>query len=150
MKFQGVVIESPELTFTPTGKAVCNMDVDVDGELLPVVTWNEVAEKVSQYVKPEDSVEFYGEKRTRWWTTIAGERLSREEINAHRVKVLVRPLRPDYCCLSCVRWQADCLSGCYSAFGSPADREICEVVDHVCMTGDPFGLLMHRDCWEKQ
>lgn len=151
MKFQGTVVNRPELSFTPTGRAVCNMTVEVypDNEHIPVVTWNEVAEKVSQHIKPEDRIEFYGEKKTRWWTN-EGEKISREEINAHRVKLIARQLRPDYCCLSCIHWEADCMTGCYNAFGSPQDRETCSIEENKCMnvnveTSQP----MNRDCWEK-
>lgn len=152
MKFQGTVIERPELHFTPTGRAVCNMYVAVhpSEEQISVVTWNEVAEKVNQHIKPEDHIEFYGEKKTRWWTSPDGEKISREEINAHRIKVIARPLRPDYCCLSCKHWEADCLSGCYSAMGDARDREVCEVTDNQCRNVNvETGQLMNRDCWEK-
>jgi len=153
MKFQGTVVERPELSFTPTGRAVCNLYVDVypGDERLPVVTWNEVAEKVNQFIQPEDRIEFYGEKKVRWWTTSDGEKVSREEVNAHRVKVIARQMRPDYCCLSCKHWEADCLSGCYSAFGGPQDREACEVTNNQCMNVDTeTQQLLNRDCWEKR
>ena len=149
MMFQGTVAEQPELSFTPAGKAVCNMYVETENERLTVVTWNELAEKVSQHIQPEDRVEIYGEKKMRWWTE-EGEKVSREEVNARRVKVIARPIRPEYCCLSCVHWQADCLGECYSAFGGPAEREGCIVEDGVCMTKNSDGVLMNRDCWEKR
>lgn len=78
-----------------------------------------------------------------------GEKISREEINAHRVKLIARPLRPDYCCLSCVHWEADCMTGCYNAFGSQQDRETCSIVDNKCMGITTAGQPMNRSCWEK-
>jgi len=151
VKFQGTVVEHPEMHFTSSGKAICNFYVDTEDERLTVVTWQDLAEKVAQHVLPEDRVEIYGTKKVRWWTTPEGDKHSREELNANRVKVVARPTYPDYCCLSCIHWEADCLRGCYSAFGSAKDREICEVVDNKCMNTDTETReLMNRDCWEKK
>lgn len=151
MKYQGVVVERPEVSFTPTGKTVCNMYVDTKDERLTVITWQELAEKVSQHIRLEDVVEIYGTKKIRWWTNSEGEKISREEVNANRVKVVERPVRPDYCCLSCLHWEVDCLSGCYSAFGDSEDRKVCEVANNKCMnTNTETGELMNRDCWKKK
>lgn len=150
VRYQGVVVESPALSFTPTGKAVCNMYVDTDDERLTVVTWEELAEKVSQYIKLEDRVEVYGQKKTRWWTNSDGERVSREEVNARRVRVVERVEYLDYCCLSCIHWEADCLAGCYNAFGGFEDRKLCQVIDGACVTRSSDGGLMNRDCWERK
>lgn len=150
MKYQGTVVEPPELRFTPTGKAVCNMYVDIENERLTVVAWEDLADKITRYVYLEDKVEIFGTKKTRWWTNLDGEKVSREEIIASRVRVVERPIYPQYCCLSCAHWEADCLAGCYHAFGGPDERELCNIIEGMCMESRTDGAFMNRDCWERR
>lgn len=116
---------------------------------MPVTTWAELAEKVNAGVKQDDEVEVYGYIKERWWTAKGGEKHNITSVNAHRIKVIARPIRPKYCCLSCKHWEADCLAGCYSAMGSSEDREVCRVEGNECMMlNTETGSLMNRDCWE--
>ena len=150
MKYRGVVSSVPEMQYTPTGRPVTNFIVYTDDERLCVIAWNELAEKISQHVQLEDRVEVFGSKKTRWWTDSSGEKHSREELNIHRLRRVARVLHPVYCCLACNHYEADCLSGCYNAFGSAADRETCLVENLQCGTLNSGGALMNRDCWEKK
>ncbi len=149
MKYQGIVVEQPTMSFTSTGKAVTNVRVDTNKEQLLVVFWEDLAEKIAHGVRVHDRVELYGTKRKRWWTDQEGEKHSRDEVNAHRLKVIARQLIPKYCCLSCCHFETDCIAGCYNALDGTAYQESCAIQDNICITNDSHDILMNRDCWEK-
>lgn len=151
MERMGVVVTLPELRFTPSANAVCSFDVETDDdEVLHVVTWNSVAENVNKFVKLDYKVLLNGTSKLRWWTDTEGQKHSKEEFTAQRLRVLQKPSYPKYCCLSCTHWQFDCMTGCYNAFGSRIDRETCDVQDDICISVTLEGELMNRDCWEKK
>jgi len=65
--FEGSVVGTPELSFTPNGKAVCKFMVDKDGLQIPVVTWENLAERCSQELIEASRVRVEGKVKTRVW-----------------------------------------------------------------------------------
>ena len=95
MKVEGILIEDPYMSFTPTGKAVTNFKVLVlDGsdlstsDMVKVVAWEELAEKCNETLRKDFKVRLFGSEKERWWTTPEGEKRSQKEFSIYRVQVL--------------------------------------------------------------
>ena len=97
----GNLTRDPELRYTPTGTAVCQLGValnrrwrDQAGELQQEVTfvdvtvWSKQAESVAQYLTKGRAVAIEGRLQQDTWETEAGERRSRLKVVAQRVTFL--------------------------------------------------------------
>lgn len=92
---QGVVKYEPELRFTPTGKAICNFTIlDGDGNLIRIVTWEDVAEYCNQFLQVGNRVLVDGQLQVRSWETQEGETKSVREVVGYKV-VKVREVPND-------------------------------------------------------
>lgn len=91
----------PELKYTPSNKAVCNLSVatnetwkDKEGtkqervEWHRIVVWNEAAENCSTYLKKGRTVYVEGRLQTRKWTDKEGRERYSTEVMADRVVFL--------------------------------------------------------------
>ena len=97
----GNLTRDPELRYTPSGTAVCQLGValnrrwrDQAGELQQEVTfvdvtvWSKQAESVAQYLTKGRAVAIEGRLQQDTWETEAGERRSRLKVVAQRVTFL--------------------------------------------------------------
>ena len=97
----GNLTRDPELRYTPSGTAVCQLGValnrrwrDQAGELQQEVTfvdvtvWNKQAESVAQYLTKGRAVAIEGRLQLDTWETESGERRSRLKVVAQRVTFL--------------------------------------------------------------
>jgi len=97
----GNLTRDPELRYTPSGTAVCQLGValnrrwrDQAGELQEEVTfvdvtvWSKQAETVAQYLTKGRAVAIEGRLRQDTWETEGGERRSRLKVVAQRVTFL--------------------------------------------------------------
>ncbi len=97
MKVTGQLCQDPELRFTPTGRAVASFGFLNSGtteepawELLNVVVWDELAERIAQYFGKGDRVELWGYEKTRTWEDYNGEKHSKQEFVVQRIRMLGR------------------------------------------------------------
>jgi single-strand DNA-binding protein len=99
----GRLTRDPELRYTPSGTAVCNLRLassrrykDKSGEwqddatFVGVVTWSRTAENCGEYLKKGSAVLVEGRLQSRSWETEDGQKRSVVEINALRVEFLDR------------------------------------------------------------
>jgi single-strand DNA-binding protein len=99
----GRLTRDPELRYTPSGTAVCNLRLasgrrykDRSGEwqddstFVSVVTWSRTAENCGEYLKKGSAVLVEGRLQSRSWETEDGQKRSVVEINALRVEFLDR------------------------------------------------------------
>jgi len=99
----GRLTRDPELRYTPSGTAVCNLRLassrrykDKSGEwqddstFVNVVTWSKTAENCGEYLKKGSAVLVEGRLQSRSWETEDGQKRSVVEINALRVEFLDR------------------------------------------------------------
>ena len=97
----GNLTRDPELRYTPSGTAVCQLGValnrrwrDQAGELQQEVTfvdvtvWSKQAETVAQYLTKGRAVAIEGRLQQDTWETEGGERRSRLKVVAQRVTFL--------------------------------------------------------------
>ena len=97
----GNLTRDPELRYTPSGTAVCQLGValnrrwrDQAGELQQEVTfvdvtvWSKQAETVAQYLTRGRAVAIEGRLQQDTWETEGGERRSRLKVVAQRVTFL--------------------------------------------------------------
>jgi single-strand DNA-binding protein len=97
----GNLTRDPELRYTPSGTAVCQLGValnrrwrDQAGELqqevtfLDVTVWSKQAETVAQYLTKGRAVAIEGRLQQDTWETESGERRSRLKVVAQRVTFL--------------------------------------------------------------
>jgi single-strand DNA-binding protein len=97
----GNLTRDPELRYTPSGTAVCQLGValnrrwrDQAGELQQEVTfvdvtvWSKQAETVAQYLTKGRAVAIEGRLQQDTWETESGERRSRLKVVAQRVTFL--------------------------------------------------------------
>lgn len=138
MELEGLIEETPDLTFTNTGKNVCNFKV----EGIRCIAWSDLANKISTYILPGDKVKVYGTEKERWWTNPEGEKLHVKEVTVNRIQVLERPKPIEYCCYYCSHFNVDCLKQCFSAMGGRGYIQVCQVIDGRCRDLD------NSECWE--
>ena len=94
----GNLTDTPEVTFTPNGAAVCNFRLAVtprvkdgegwkDGEtsFFRITAWRQLAEHVGDSLGKGDRVIVLGQLRARSWETPEGERRSVVEVTAEEV-----------------------------------------------------------------
>ena len=99
----GNLTRDPELRYTPSGTAVCQLGValnrrwkDQAGEpqqettFVEVTVWGKQAETVSAYLAKGRAVAIEGRLQQDAWETAAGERRSRLKVVAQRVTFLSR------------------------------------------------------------
>lgn len=99
----GRLTRDPELRYTPSGTAVCNLRLassrrykDRSGEwqddatFVNVVAWSRTAENCGEYLKKGSAVLVEGRLQSRSWETEDGQKRSVVEINAIRVEFLDR------------------------------------------------------------
>jgi single-strand DNA-binding protein len=99
----GRITRDPELRYTPSGTAVCNLRLassrrykDRSGEwkddstFINVVVWGKTAENCGEYLKKGSAVMVEGRLQSRSWETEDGQKRSVVEINALRVEFLDR------------------------------------------------------------
>ncbi len=99
----GRTTRDPELRYTPSGTAVCNLRLassrrykDRSGEwqddstFINVVAWGKTAENCGEYLKKGSAVLVEGRLQSRSWETEDGQKRSVVEINALRVEFLDR------------------------------------------------------------
>ena len=131
MILEGILEQDPELTFTPTGKAICSFHVDGT----KCIAWEELAGNISQHIKAGDKVKVFGYVKEKWWTHSNGGKRSAKEFTVNRIQVL-EGLRPiGNCCYYCKHLEVDCMAGCYNAMGGPSHMETCKVEDGRCVDG---------------
>jgi len=84
----------PSLRYTPSGKAVCNFNIAVDGgrkdttEWVSIVVWEKQAEACSQYLKKGSMVAVTGRLATRTYDDKEGIKRKVTEVIAEQVKFL--------------------------------------------------------------
>jgi single-strand DNA-binding protein len=98
----GNLTRDPELRYTPTGTAVCNMDIAVNstsgyGEtrkeetlFIRVVSFNKQAENCGQYLKKGNPVLVDGRLRISSWEGDDGQKRYRTEVMSNVVQFLSR------------------------------------------------------------
>ena len=97
----GHVTRAPELRYTPSGAAVCQMGLALNrrwtspaGEaqqettFVEITTWGKQAETVAQYLTKGRAVAVEGRLQQDSWETEGGERRSRLKVVAQRVTFL--------------------------------------------------------------
>lgn len=100
----GRLTRDPELRYTPSGKAVCNLSLafnrrykDASGQwqddttYINVVCWMKIAELVNRYLHRGSPVLVEGRLESRSWESEAGQKRTVIEIRADRVDFLERP-----------------------------------------------------------
>ena len=89
----------PELRYTPNGTAVCQLRVAIaEGQRtswVTVVTFGEVAESVANYLGKGRKILIKGRLHTNEWTTQDGQKRSRVEVYASRVRFMDTPRREE-------------------------------------------------------
>jgi len=89
----------PELRYTPNGTAVCQLRVAIaEGQRtnwVTVVTFGKVAESVANYLKKGRKILIKGRLHTNEWTTQEGQKRSRVEVYASRVRFMDTPKREE-------------------------------------------------------
>jgi len=89
----------PELRYTPNGTAVCQLRVAIaEGQRtswVTVVTFGKVAESVANYLKKGRKILIKGRLHTNEWTTQDGQKRSRVEVYASRVRFMDTPRREE-------------------------------------------------------
>jgi len=86
----------PELTYTPSGKAVLNLDLAVAGSggegaevhWVPLVCWGKTAENMATYLGKGSRVAVEGRLQVRKWQGEDGKARSKMEVVAERVTFL--------------------------------------------------------------
>jgi len=102
--FTGRLGKDPELRFTQSGRAVCNLSIAVndhfknaEGEAqehttwIPVVCWQKLAENCEKYLKKGSHVAVTGQNRGRMWETDEGAKRYVLEVRASNVQFLDPP-----------------------------------------------------------
>ena len=97
----GRLTRDPELRYTPSGTAVCNLRLassrrykdksgqwQDDATFVGVVAWSRTAENCGEYLKKGSAVLVEGRLQSRSWETEDGQKRSVVEINALRVEFL--------------------------------------------------------------
>ncbi|HCJ66827.1 MAG TPA: single-stranded DNA-binding protein [Elusimicrobia bacterium] len=97
----GRLTRDPDLRFTPQGKPVCRLSLavnrrykDSNGEwrdetaFVPVVVWQELAERCARMLKKASPISLEGRLNTRKWITKEGENRSVLEVVAQRIQFL--------------------------------------------------------------
>ncbi|MDR2351074.1 MAG: single-stranded DNA-binding protein [Endomicrobium sp.] len=99
----GRLTRDPELRRTGTGKAVCSFDIaisrrikdsvtgewkDADPTFVPVIVWEEQAERCGERLKKGSPVHVEGRLRTNKWEGNDGTKRNRLEVVASRVQIL--------------------------------------------------------------
>ena len=89
----------PELRYTPNGTAVCQLRVAIaEGQRtswVTVVTFGKVAESVANYLGKGRKILIKGRLHTNEWTTQDGQKRSRVEVYASRVRFMDTPRREE-------------------------------------------------------
>jgi len=89
----------PELRYTPNGTAVCQLRVAIaEGQRtswVTVVTFGKVAESVANYLKKGRKILIKGRLHTNEWTTQDGQKRSRVEVYASRVRFMDTPRKEE-------------------------------------------------------
>lgn len=101
VKLVGRLTRDPELRFTAKGQAVCRFDLainrrykDAAGEwkddvsFVPVVTWNESAQRCGDRLKKGSPVYVDGRLKSRAWETKEGQKRVSLEVVAQRIQFL--------------------------------------------------------------
>jgi single-stranded DNA-binding protein len=94
---KGRVIKPVEFSVTPTkGTPLCKFDIGVAGihpqlniptvTTIHIVTWNDLADNVGQYVAVDDELELTGRFETRPYTSSSGQQREWTEFVAFEVK----------------------------------------------------------------
>ncbi len=89
--------QDPEIRYTGSGKAVCNLNVAVDGRdkdnptWVPVVVWERPAENCAKYLTKGKKVGVVGRLQTTGWETREGQKRTKLEVVAFRVEFLSPP-----------------------------------------------------------
>lgn len=93
----GTLGQDPELRYTGSGKAVCNLRVaisegkDRDATWLDVVVWERPAENCAKYLTSGKKVGVVGRLQTTGWETRDGQKRTKLEVVAFRVEFLSPP-----------------------------------------------------------
>ena len=89
----------PELRYTPNGTAVCQLRVAIaEGQRtswVTVVTFGKVAESVANYLGKGRKILIKGRLHTNEWTTQDGQKRSRVEVYASRVRFMDTPRKQE-------------------------------------------------------
>ena len=95
MEVEGVLLEDPYMSYTPTGRAVTNFRVLNTGsednpkwDIVKAVAWEDFAVRCNENLRKDFKVRLFGNEKERWWTTSEGEKRSVKEFNVYRVQVL--------------------------------------------------------------
>jgi single-strand DNA-binding protein len=96
----GRVGQQPELRYTTSGTAVCEVSLAVDGfddnvEWIPVVIWGRTAEAVAEHVGKGRQVAVEGELRVSTWEPNEGPKRHDVKVHARRVDFLAKPREAD-------------------------------------------------------
>ena len=101
----GRVTKNPELRYTPSGIATCNLSIaidrlpDKDGnkktDFIPVVVWNKQAENVKKYVSRGSLVSVEGKIATRSYEGKDGQKKYVTEVISERVQFLSSSKKED-------------------------------------------------------
>ncbi len=103
----GRLTRDPDLRFTPQGKPVCRLSIavnrrykDSSGEwrdetaFVPVVVWQESAERCARMLKKASPISLEGRLVTRKWVTKEGDSRSVLEVIAQRIQFLSKEDTP--------------------------------------------------------
>jgi single-strand DNA-binding protein len=95
----GNVARAPELRYTPSGKAICNVRLGVNGDdgqtrWFTIAAWEHLAELVNAHVKKGDRLGVRGPVSERQWTGRDGAERTDRTVTAWVLHVHRRP-RPD-------------------------------------------------------
>ncbi len=88
----GILIKDPELKFTESGKAVCNMVIKVTEKtnqtmLFPITTWGELAENCTESLSKGDKIVVIGLIKSNNWEDKHGQKRTTKYISAFTVGV---------------------------------------------------------------
>ena len=74
----GILLEDPEFRFTPWGKAVCIMLVNVDEDHQYWQAWDLLAEECAEHLQRNMLVDLTGTSKTQKWTDRNGKNHERD------------------------------------------------------------------------
>ncbi len=91
----GRLVADPDLRFTDTGKAVCDLSIAVDrrgGEtdFFDITAWNGLAESLGEHKNKGDQIAVDGRLQQDRWDADDGSKRTRVRVVAHSVQFLAR------------------------------------------------------------
>jgi single-strand DNA-binding protein len=98
----GRLTKDPELTYTPSGKAVCKISIanNQGAKEKPLVNffdvqcWEKLAENIAKYMKKGNMISVCGDLQQHRWDK-DGKTQSRIIINAHEIQFLSSPVKTE-------------------------------------------------------